>query len=165
MHGSLNWFEYLPLHSHPDFASEPKYQLPKELAKRTILRFDSLDPMVMGNFDINGRYVSPIIITPEIYKGAAYTKYAHIFDCLWELAEKTLSECKNLVLIGYSFPESDTRTEELFKRAFYRNNLESLIIVNPDRSIDLRVKKLCNFNESIARYDNLKEYLRSLGME
>ena len=86
LHGSLNWFEYLPLHAHPDFASEPKYQLPKELDKRTILRFDSQDPMIIGNFDINGRYVSPIIITPEMHKGEAYMKYSHIFDRLWVLA-------------------------------------------------------------------------------
>lgn len=165
LHGSLNWFQYLPLHVHPDFAGEPKYPLPTELIKRTILRFDSLNPMIMGNFDINGRYVSPIIITPEIHKGAAYMRYAHILDYLWEVAEKTLSKCKNLVLIGYSFPESDIRTRELFERAFYRNDLESLTIINPDRSIDFRAKKLCNFNKSIARYDDLKTYLRSLGME
>jgi hypothetical protein len=84
---------------------------------------------------------------------------------MFVLAEKTLAECKNLVIIGYSFPETDTRTKELFERAFYRSNLESLIIVNPDRSIDFRVKNLCNFNKSIARYDNLKDYLKSLGME
>lgn len=165
LHGSLNWFQYLPLHVHPDFAGEPKYPSPTELAKRTILRFDSLDPMIMGNFDINGRYVGPIIITPEIHKGAAYKRYAHVFDYLWELAEKTLSKCKNLVLIGYSFPKSDTRTKELFERAFYRNNLESLTIINPDKSIDFRAKKLCNFDKSIERYDDLKAYLRSLGME
>jgi hypothetical protein len=30
---------------------------------------------------------------------------------------------------------------------------------------ELIAKKLCNFNKSIARYDDLKTYLRSLGME
>jgi len=166
LHGSLNWFQYLPLHMHPDFAGGPKSPLPAELAKRTILRSKSLNPMIMGNFDINGRYVSPIIITPEIHKGAAYKRYAHVFDRLWELAEKTLYQCKNLVLIGYSFPKSDTRTKELFERAFYRNNnLENLTIINPDRSIDSRAKNLCDFNKSIERYDDMKTYLRSLGME
>jgi hypothetical protein len=48
---------------------------------------------------------------------------------MFVLAEKTLAECKNLVIIGYSFPETDTRTKELFERAFYRSNLESLIMV------------------------------------
>jgi len=88
LHGSLNWFQYLPLHDHPDFADGPKCSLPKGLLKRTILRFDSQDPTIMGNFDINGRYVSPIIITPEIHKNTGYEKYAYILDCLWEKAKK-----------------------------------------------------------------------------
>jgi len=166
LHGSLNWFQYLPIYEHPDFADGPRVPLPKELLNQTILRFDSLDPTITGNFDINGRYVSPIIITPEIHKDVAYKRYAHVLDYLWEKAKKEIPKCKNLIIIGYSFPESDTRTIELFENAFSSSSgLESLTIVNPDKSVDSRTKKICNFNKSVIRYDDLKSYLISLGME
>jgi len=110
--------------------------------------------------------VSPIIITPEIHKDVAYKRYAHVLDYLWEKAKKEIPKCKNLIIIGYSFPESDTRTIELFENAFSSSSgLESLTIVNPDKSVDSRTKKICNFNKSVIRYDDLKSYLISLGME
>jgi len=165
LHGSLNWFQYRPLSDHPDFADEPRYPLPEELSEKIILRFDSSDLTIMGNFDIKGRYVSPIIITPEIHKSTAYERYAYVLDSLWKKAEQILSRCRNLIIIGYSFPESDTRTKELFEKAFSNNNLEGLTIVNPDRSVDEKVVKLCNFSKSVARFEDLNGYLRSLGME
>lgn len=73
----------------------------------------------------------PLIIPPV--KKKEYNSFGNLFTSLWEKAEKELSEASEIYIIGYSFPKTDYRSSELFKKAFLkRTNMPKIIIVNPN---------------------------------
>lgn len=77
---------------------------------------------------------SPLIITPVRQK--KYEDYAGTIEKLWGLAERALSEADRIVLIGYSFPQTDTQTLSLLQNALSkRENQIELVIVDPSASM------------------------------
>lgn len=54
------------------------------------------------------------------------------FIKLWKKAKYSLSKCRTLLVIGYSFPATDFHTRKLFLEAFTNNIVSELIIVNHD---------------------------------
>ena len=61
-----------------------------------------------------------------------YDFYGNLFTNLWDEAEKQLIEADKIFVIGYSFPKTDLRSSELFKKAFSsRITMPEVIIVNP----------------------------------
>jgi hypothetical protein len=78
----------------------------------------------------DGLVSMPLLIAPERFK--QYDYYGGLFASLWDKAEGALAEADELVIIGYSFPPTDTRTRTLFKRAFIRRkNIPKVILVDP----------------------------------
>ena len=154
LHGSLNWFRYLPIH---------KYQLPKEYTFE--MSEEKLGEVIFvrgrwryGDFpDLYGWYIEPIIITPVLYKD----KYLHdpVFSSLWKQAFKALSSCHQLVIIGYSFPSTDFHVKRLFLEAFSNHSLEELTIINPDTSTQAIAKYLTHFHKPVVVCKNLEEYI------
>jgi hypothetical protein len=47
----------------------------------------------------------------------------------------------------------------MFLEAFSENNLEELIVVNPDTSVVQKVKDLCHFNKPVIVCKDLGEYV------
>lgn len=160
LHGSLNWFRYLPLRKYPTYLDAGVVPLSNDKKNEVILAerrwwFDKPP-------DLNGLYIDPIIITPELNKEKYFQDplYNRVFSPIWKKAKEFLSNCKKLIVIGYSFPATDFPTKKLFLEAFSENSLKELIIVNPNTSIVQKVKNLTHFENSVTVCENLEEFLR-----
>jgi len=109
LHGSLNWFHYLPIRKYP--ALDPKdKKLSEEKLQETILKngrwWFSAPPK------LHGWFLNPLIITPVLYKERFY-QYL-VFPDIWERAHDELSTCKRLVVIGYSFAPTDFNIRKMY---------------------------------------------------
>lgn len=72
----------------------------------------------------------PLIIPPV--RDKKYDFYGDLFSNLWIEAEKQIIEADKIFVIGYSFPKTDFRSSELFKKAFSsRTTMPEVIIINP----------------------------------
>lgn len=159
LHGSLNWFRYLPIRKYPVFPNEPEVSLPEEKEKEVILikaRWWSSEPP-----DLKGWYIDPLIITPTLHKEEILHDpvYNRIFDPIWKKAKSVLSKCAKLVVIGYSFPSTDFLTRKLLLETFSEHAIERLAVVNPDPSVVQKVKDLCHFERPATVCKNLQEFL------
>ena len=156
LHGSLNWFRYLPIRSFPVLPGEPDQRL-DEKENETILK--------QGTWwfgrppDHDGWFIEPIIITPLLYKEKYYNDKPFIE--IWDLAKKNLSICDKLVVIGYSFSPSDFTTKQLLIESLVNNNLKELVVVNPNHDVVKVVKELCHFEGGIVWFSSLDEYLKT----
>lgn len=153
LHGSLNWFRYLPARKYPQFGeAEP---LGAERLRELIL--------VRGHWwfneppDRNGWIIDPLLITPVLDKRPFLQQ--PIFVDLWQRALLELSNARRLVVMGYSFSPTDFSTRRLFLEAFAENALDELIVVNPDTTIADLCKELTHFDKPVAVYRNLEEYV------
>jgi hypothetical protein len=156
LHGSLNWFQYLPVRSYPTFPEETAPEL-GEKESEIILK----DGTWWFNRppDHNGWFVAPLIITPVLYKDEYYN--AKPFVDIWGSAKKALSKCAKLVVIGYSFSPTDFSSKHLLIESLVSNDLEELVIVNPDHNLVKVVKDLCHFSGGVVWYSSLDDYLNS----
>jgi len=159
LHGSLNWFRYThpPIRTLPVFPGETEQKLPSEKESDIILKNETwwwVNPP-----DHNGWFILPVIITPNLYKEEYYDREP--FPRIWEIAKNALSKCKKLVVIGYSFPPADFSSKHLLIESFVSNDLDELIVVNPDHNVVKVVKDLCHFNRGVIWFSSLDEYLRT----
>lgn len=93
--------------------------------------------MPTGVSDDTGLVSMPLIIPPVKVKD--YNYYGNIFKTLWTAAEESLALADRIVIIGYSFPITDTQTDVLFKTAFSkRTNMPVIVVVdpNPEKILD-----------------------------
>jgi hypothetical protein len=63
---------------------------------------------------------SPLLITPVRQK--RYEEYSNSVDTLWKMAEREFQDVDRIVIIGYSFPETDTRALCMMREALSRNS-------------------------------------------
>lgn len=155
LHGSLNWFRYLPLRKYPQIPNIEQ-EFPLRLQDQVIL--------VEGHWwfaeppDLDGWIIDPIIITPVLYKSRFYNQ--PLFEAIWTMARKSLLNCKKLVVVGYSFSPTDFSLKKLMLEVFSGHEIDELIVVNPNTSVVQIVKELCHFNKPVVVCKNLDEYLR-----
>jgi hypothetical protein len=98
------------------------------------------------------------IIPPESNKRC----YEGVFKRIWNHASQTLHRTKKLVVIGYSFPPTDSHANALFRVSIKREGLETLVIVNPDRAARYRTREVLNRGLSpktrVIVFDELSEF-------
>jgi hypothetical protein len=160
LHGSLNWFRYLPIRAFPNLPDEAEPIFDDEKARQIILSRQGF--WFNRPPQLDGWFIDPIIITPTLYKEKQLTE--SVFDrisLLWSMEKDALSKCKRLVVIGYSFPSTDFLTKKLFLESFSSNRLEELVVVNPDTSIVQKIKDLCHYQKPVLVCNDLSEYLMS----
>lgn len=98
------------------------------LIVRTIL---SHPFMPEGKSSDEGLASMPLIIPPV--KSKEYNLFGSHFSEIWSEAQKELESADKIYVIGYSFPKTDIRTDELFKSAFVkRNTIPYIVILNPN---------------------------------
>lgn len=151
LHGSLNWFRYLqPI--------DPAFDKNLSEDKRNNIIF------IKGHWHfnlppiMNEWFIDPLIITPQLYKERYYK--TDLFSNLWDKAKSLLKKCSCLIIIGYSFPATDFAVRKLFLESFENNELEELIVVNPDTSVVRTIKKLLHFTKPVLLCYDLKEFLK-----
>lgn len=104
-------------------------------------------------------YSIPLIIPP--IRNKQYGRYGKIFSELWTRAEKAISECQKLYVVGYSFPNTDLSVKEMFKRALTLADIDQIIIINPspERARDIFVNEFGNDPSKVTiiqdRFENL----------
>src|SRR2546428_499414 len=163
LHGSLNWFYYLPISRIPSLSDEPKPTFPEEKKDHTIVSSED-EWTFRSNPYVGEWFVAPIIVPPVVSKLEYVNQgiYQKALQPVWDKAKQVLSNCKRLVVIGYSFPTSDFLTMQLFLEAFSENNLAELIVVSPDPSVVQKVKRLCHFDKDVVAYKDLGELVANL---
>jgi len=83
-----------------------------------------------GTSDDHGLVSMPLIIPPVREK--TYDLFGGLFGQLWADAENALATADEIVIIGYSFPRTDTRSRALFTRAFMRrHDMPKVTIIDP----------------------------------
>jgi hypothetical protein len=156
LHGSLNWFVHTSVPIDP--ASKPSEVNDKKGKSVLTAGFPwigyGLDP---PNRD--GWLLEPVIVTPvmnkELSKG--------IIRDSWQGAREQMCSCRKLVIGGYSFPPTDFATRKLFLEAFADQELEELIVINPDTSVVQTAKNLCHFRKPVLVCRDLTEYVARYG--
>jgi hypothetical protein len=157
LHGSLNWFRYLPIREMP---TVPGQQLPTFAGKGKHIVLSERLYWFNKPLALDGWLLDPLIITPTLYKAAQFSEAVYEkIPGLWEKAKSALSSCKKLVVIGYSFPPTDFATKRLCLEAFSDNQMNELIIVNPDDVVVQKVKNLCHFERTTQVFDKLDKFL------
>jgi hypothetical protein len=78
------------------------------------------------------------IIPPEAYKRYDEGVFKHI----WNQAGQALHRAEHIVVIGYSFPTTDSHANALFRISTKHKSLKSLVIVNPDREARRRTREI-----------------------
>lgn len=83
-----------------------------------------------GSAGDKGLISMPLIIPPV--KNKHYELFGNLFKQLWECAESYLVQAEKIVIIGYSFPHTDHRSNQLFIDAFLkRSTFPKITIINP----------------------------------
>lgn len=79
----------------------------------------------------SGLISMPLIIPPVLHK--QYNDFGSLYPELWSEAEDALVQAESISLIGYSFPSTDIRSQQLFRSAFMKRTVPPKItIVNPE---------------------------------
>jgi hypothetical protein len=151
LHGSLNWFHYLqPM--HPALGE----YLPLDKRNNIVLMGGHWHfgmPPIM-----NGWFVDPLIITPQLYKEKYYE--TDLFSNLWAQAKGFMEKCTSLVIIGYSFPPTDFAVRKLLLESFANTELKDLVVVNPDTSVVRTIKQIVHFTKPVLICHDLEEFLK-----
>jgi hypothetical protein len=163
LHGSINWFRYLPFRKYPAF--DQAQALPPVKLSQALL--------VDGHWwfgeppDFQGWYIDPLIITPVLYKEQYFIEplFSRLLQPLWNRARDALAVANELVVIGYSFPGTDFHVEKMFREAFADHDLQRVVIVNPDRDVYDKVRALTHYRGGLVTFNDLASYVRSLGAE
>lgn len=83
-----------------------------------------------GGADSSGLVSMPLIIPPVQKK--EYDFFGKLFKILWLEAEAQLIQAEKIIIIGYSFPETDKQSRQLFLNAFSkRKTIPEVIIIDP----------------------------------
>jgi hypothetical protein len=159
-HGSINWFRYISEDSFPRMMDVPERPLSKKQRSQIILGED--DWSWLDYPELNGWPIDPILIPPLCNKEELLREpiYRRNLLPLWKKAKAALSSAKKLIIIGYSFPPTDSLTKKIFRDAFSKNRLKELIVVNPDEEAINRAKKLCHIDSDPERFENLDGFVK-----
>ncbi|MDL1912001.1 hypothetical protein FBQ81_15125 [Chloroflexi bacterium CFX6] len=188
-HGSLNWIlGYPPDVPNPssDFRKEifgkraeksPTIQIiPIENCKEDQKSFygplmasfvpyaEERDPTLVNNMDLFGgmwrdRYDRAYLIPPGANKFGDPSIPPEIIST-WSHIRKALMMAGKIVCIGYSFPLNDYDFSSLFRITMAKNkNLQSIQVINPDSSIQEKIKGLSQKANVEYVCNTLEEYV------
>jgi hypothetical protein len=86
-----------------------------------------------------------------------------VFKRTWNQASQSLHRARHLVVIGYSFPPTDSHSNALFRISIQRGGLKTLAIVNPDKAARFRTREVLKRGLSaktrVVIFDKLSEFV------
>jgi len=147
LHGSIDWLKYTSLRViPPDIEGQP----PPRPAGIVLERHPGY--WLGESPSRNGWRMESVVIPPQLYKEFGQAPFPQV----WAEALKTRSECRTLIVVGYSFPPTDFRTRRLFLEAFSGGNrLSQLVVVNPDTAVVGLVRRLTSHEGPVISSDSL----------
>jgi len=130
LHGSLNWFEdenkKIVPHYLSTYFQKMNYKTFGNESRTGLLQFDEYLKL---NFKDKHPNKVPFIIPPTWNK----TMYHKNVSNIWKQASKCLSEAKNIYVIGYSLPETDSFFKFLFSLGTNSTTrIRKFWVINPD---------------------------------
>jgi SIR2-like domain len=85
-----------------------------------------------------------------------------VFKRIWYHAGQALYRARHLVVIGYSFPITDSHSNALFRISVRAKSLDSLVLVNPDREARRRAREVLKrglgSKTRVIVFDKLSEF-------
>lgn len=146
LHGSLNWL-FCP-------SCGQLYAYEHSDTKGNSAIINGMANMVKCATEHCCQRLSRVIIPPTLMKN--YQSIPFIPD-LWRQAREALQGAKEIIVIGYSFPTTDFRSNWMFRKAMVHNNLlEKVIII--DTAEGYQLETLLAKHRSIFRKDELEFY-------
>jgi hypothetical protein len=105
---------------------------------------------------------SPLIIPPIPQKPITRSL---LFKFLWTAAFEYMHEAKEIVIVGYSCPSTDTIAKAMFTH-FKNKNLESITVVDPNAATLKHYKDMFNKTQLSDKltwkyFDSFNEYIKS----
>jgi len=155
LHGSLNWYSYYPTEeiSLADlFKSDRPIKLSGEKEiNSTQLKYRDPDGLIKYTLP---NYVPPISDKPEIY-------HANIFD-LWDRGREELIRADEIIIYGYSCPQSDAESRNLLYSSLEINpKKQKISIIDTDSSIKKHYQELLPSKEICGPYLDVSHFLES----
>jgi hypothetical protein len=140
LHGSLNWSRcpdcglIVPLYVR-DFLSGGRMFL--DSGEKTLVVSSALG---RTKHCLSALASEPFIAPPTWNK----TQYHAQLQAVWRAAAKELSDAENIIICGYSLPETDQFFRYLYALGSVgRSNLKRFWVVNPDEKVRPRFESLC----------------------
>lgn len=139
LHGSLNW------HIFYRSLIRTKKTLFDKNRKMSIYSNKTLYTRT-EKFPLRGKvyHSNPMIVPPVIHKSEIFHEN---IDHIWNQAEENLKEASEIIIFGYSFPESDFESFYLFKRALKDRNDIKVSIIDTDPSVIQKFVNITDFNK------------------
>ena len=82
---------------------------------------------------------TPVIVPPGLFKN----EYQGSISRVWQQAAKEMEEAEEIIVIGYSLPETDFFFRNLFALGTVgREFIRRFCVVNPDRGVEQRFRSL-----------------------
>jgi hypothetical protein len=120
---------------------------------RAILR-TSYNPK--GESSDKGLISIPLIIPPV--KNKNYDYFGSLFDSLWNKAEESLAKADEIVIIGYSFPVTDFKTDLLFRQAFIKRKTFPIITIIDPNPEQVEERFLLDYGIPKEKLNVIKDY-------
>lgn len=109
-----------------------------------------------GTAGKKGLVSMPLIIPPVRKK--SYSRFGPLFSNLWKNAEHQLLVTDHIIVIGYSFPQTDLRSNDLFLQAFSkRETMPKVTIVDP-KPQHIRDKFIYQFGVNESKLQVYEDY-------
>ncbi|RYD04707.1 hypothetical protein N752_12310 [Desulforamulus aquiferis] len=146
LHGSLNWL-YCP-------SCGQLYTYEHSDPQGNSVIINGMANMVKCATEHCCHRLSRVIIPPTLMKN--YQSIPFIPE-LWRQAREALTRAREIIVIGYSFPTTDFRSNWMFRKAMVHNDaLEKVVII--DAAEGYQLETLLAKHRSIFRMQELKFY-------
>jgi hypothetical protein len=100
------------------------------------------------------------IIPPEWHKD--YSK--RLFVDLWKNSASAISRNRTIIFIGYSLPFTDLHSSTLFRTSIKKNNLNTIIVINPDKDSRHRTRNILqrgfHAKTKVLSFDYFSDFLK-----
>jgi hypothetical protein len=162
LHGSLNWL----------YGINPYrilFNTPVPFGQDIFLLRKIIHEIISGPMDIAGKHeytegniyydLHSLIVAPR--KDKQYASFPKVLNSLWDIASKAISKANEVIIIGYSIPESDTKSRELIQTA--QTNKPSFIVVDKNPAqVSERLEILIGCRP-YKNYNSFQDYLNEIG--
>lgn len=154
LHGSLNWGSFISVtKNRPKTEKLVFYDRP--FREYLDLSRSLTDPQA------EKWLYAPLIVPMILYKDVYYKHSA--IKLVWSNARKELSDCRRLVVIGYSFPPTDFHVKKLLLDGLFERDLKELVVVNPNTGVVQRIKDITHFQKPVVVCRNIGEFFEHTG--
>jgi hypothetical protein len=149
LHGSLNWYSAHDTDEfNPEMFFDPNRTL--QITSGKIIRHN------MKYKNKNKPYTLPVIIPPVNNKSSIMHNQVKL---IWQKAEQKLQKATHVIFWGYSLPDLDFESRNLFVRNISENKgIRKVVVIDPNSSV---VKKYIDILglEDVRYYKNANVYI------